>query len=62
MLANKRVLELHQDLRKLLEWLVGGKRERGSDFTGGGGDGAGAARVARGGEQREGLNRRLSSG
>jgi hypothetical protein len=49
-MANKRVLELHQDLRKLLGWLVGGERERGSDFTGGGGDGAVAARVARGGE------------
>jgi hypothetical protein len=52
MLANKRLGEVCGCLRVLPEQLAGGERERGKDFTGGGGgDGAVVARGgARGGE------------
>jgi hypothetical protein len=55
MLANKRVLELHQDLRRLPERLVGGEHRRRAPAACGGGNGAGRLGVE-GGREQGGLN------
>jgi hypothetical protein len=49
MLANKRVLELHQDLRRLPERLAGGEHERRALAPCGGGNGGEEHAAARGG-------------
>jgi hypothetical protein len=59
MRANKRVLELHQNLRKLLEQLAGDEHGREKLAPSGGGHGGGWFGWLAEGEQ-EGLNTRLS--
>jgi hypothetical protein len=48
MLENKRVLELHQDLRRQPEQWDGGERGRRASAPGGGGNGGGGSGLARG--------------
>jgi hypothetical protein len=48
MLANNRVLELHQDLRRLPEQWDGGERGRRASAPGGGGNGGSCSGLARG--------------
>jgi hypothetical protein len=59
MWANKRVLELHQDLRSLIEQLAGDEHGREKLAPSGGGHGGGWFGWHAEGEQ-EGLNTRLS--
>jgi hypothetical protein len=60
MLANKRALELHQNLRKLLEQLAGDEHGREKVAPSGDGHGGGWFGWHAEGEQ-EGLNTRLSA-
>jgi hypothetical protein len=57
-LGNKRALELHQDLLKLLGWLAGDEHGREELAPSGGGHGGEEQAVARGGARGGGLNRR----